>query len=451
MVYSDEQLFEKVVEVLRPFDLSVVDYEEFCDKMDEAMRLGLQKSTNGKSSIKMFPSYVTKVPNGTETGNFLALDLGGTNYRVLSVTLEGKGKSPRIQERTYSIPAEKMSGTGTELFRYIAETLSDFLDNNGMRDKKFDLGFTFSFPCEQKGLTHATLVRWTKGFTADGVEGNNVAELLQNALDEHGLHVRCVAVVNDTVGTLASCALEDSKCAVGLIVGTGTNVAYIEDSSKVEMVDNIFEPEVIVNTEWGAFGENGELDCWRTQFDKAMDIESLHPGKQLFEKMVSGMYLGELVRHILVYLVEQKVLFRGKLPERLKVRNSLLTRYLTDVERDPAHLLYSTYYMLTEDLSVPVVEPVDNRIVRYTCEMVVKRAAYLAGAGIACILRRINRSEVTVGVDGSLFKFHLKFCERMTDMIDKLKPKNTRFCLRLSEDGSGKGAAAIAASCSRKE
>nr|AAW25718.1 SJCHGC07032 protein [Schistosoma japonicum] len=217
------------------------------------------------------------------------------------------------------------------------------------------------------------------------------------------------------------------------------------------MVDNIFEPEVIVNTEWGAFGENGELDCWRTQFDKAMDIESLHPGKQLFEKMVSGMYLGELVRHILVYLVEQKVLFRGKLPERLKVRNSLLTRYLTDVERDPAHLLYSTYYMLTEDLSVPVVEPVDNRIVRYTCEMVVKRAAYLAGAGIACILRRINRSEVTVGVDGSLFKFHLKFCERMTDMIDKLKPKNTRFCLRLSEDGSGKGAAAIAASCSRKE
>lgn len=49
--------------------------------------------------------------------------------------------------------------------------------------------------------------------------------------------------------------------------------------------------------------------------------------------MVSGMYLGELVRHILVYLVEQKILFRGELPERLKVRNSLLTRYLTDVER----------------------------------------------------------------------------------------------------------------------
>ncbi|CAH8563309.1 unnamed protein product [Heterobilharzia americana] len=449
MVYSNEELFSKVVEILKPLDLSVVDYEEICERMNEAMRLGLQKSTNEKSSIKMFPSYVTRTPNGTEVGNYLALDLGGTNYRVLSVTLEGKGKHPRIQERTYSIPAEKMTGSGGDLFKYIAETLADFLDNNGIRHKKFELGFTFSFPCVQKGLTHATLVRWTKGFTASGVEGNNVADLLQVALDQLGLNVKCVAVVNDTVGTLASCSLEDPKCAVGLIVGTGTNVAYIEESSRVELMTGVKDPEVVINTEWGAFGERGELDCWRTQFDKSMDAESLHPGKQLFEKMVSGMYLGELVRHILVYLVEQKILFRGKVPERLQVQNALLTRYLTDVERDPPHLLYNTYYMLTEDLSVPIVEPIDNRIVRYACEMVVKRAAYLAGAGIACILRRINRSEVTIGVDGSLYKFHPKFCERMTDMIDKLKPKNTRFCLRLSEDGSGKGAAAIAASCLR--
>ncbi len=29
----------------------------------------------------------------------------------------------------------------------------------------------------------------------------------------------CVAVVNDTVGTMASCALEDPECAIGMIVG----------------------------------------------------------------------------------------------------------------------------------------------------------------------------------------------------------------------------------------
>ncbi|VDQ00827.1 unnamed protein product [Trichobilharzia regenti] len=434
MVYSNEQLFEKVVEIMKPLDLSVVDYEELCERMNEAMRLGLQKSTNEKSSIKMFPSYVTRTPNGTETGNFLALDLGGTNYRVLAVTLDGKGKPPRIQERTYCVPSEKMSGSGKDLFKYIAETLADFLDNNGMRHKKFELGFTFSFPCVQKGLTHATLVRWTKGFSASGVEGHNVADLLQVALDQLGLNVKCVAVVNDTVGTLASCALEDPKCAVGLIVGTGTNVAYIEDASKVELMTGVKEPEVVINTEWGAFGEKGELDCWRTQFDKCMDAESLHPGKQLYEKMVSGMYLGELVRHILVYLVEQNILFRGKLPERLQVRNALLTRYLTDLTDQNYIYIYIYIY---------------SRYFIIKCSLM---ALLLLLLGIACILRRINRPEVTVGVDGSLYKFHPKFCERMTDMIDKLKPKPTRvsnFCLRLSEDGSGKGAAAIAASCAR--
>ncbi|VDP94757.1 unnamed protein product [Echinostoma caproni] len=209
------------------------------------------------------------------------------------------------------------------------------------------------------------------------------------------------------------------------------------------------EEFVVINTEWGAFGEAGELSAYRTQFDKSVDAESINPGKQPFEKMVSGMYLGEIVRHILVYLVEQKLLFRGEMPEKFKIKDAVATKYLTEVERDPPHLSYRAHYMLTEDLEVPVVEPIDDRIVRFVCEMVTKRAAYLVGAGIACLLRRMKRQEVTVGIDGSLYKFHPRFCERMTDVIDKLKPENSRFLLRLSEDGSGKGAAAIAAAAGR--
>lgn len=44
------------------------------------------------------------------------------------------------------------------------------------------LGFTFSFPCKQEGLTSARLVNWTKGFKCTGVEGEDVVELLKNAL-----------------------------------------------------------------------------------------------------------------------------------------------------------------------------------------------------------------------------------------------------------------------------
>lgn len=47
-----------------------------------------------------------------ETGQYLALDLGGTNYRVLLVTLEGHGKPPHISETVYAIPKDIMVGTG---------------------------------------------------------------------------------------------------------------------------------------------------------------------------------------------------------------------------------------------------------------------------------------------------------------------------------------------------
>lgn len=44
------------------------------------------------------------------------------------------------------------------------------------------LGFTFSFPCKQEGLTKATLVSWTKGFKCSGVEGQDVVRLLRDAV-----------------------------------------------------------------------------------------------------------------------------------------------------------------------------------------------------------------------------------------------------------------------------
>ena len=43
---------------------------------------------------------------------------------------------------------------------------------------------------------------------------------------------------------------------------------------------------IIINTEWGAFGDNGELDFVRTKWDEQIDEQSLNPGKQTFEKMI---------------------------------------------------------------------------------------------------------------------------------------------------------------------
>lgn len=38
---------------------------------------------------------------------------------------------------------------------------------------------------------------------------------------------------------------------------------------------------MIINTEWGAFGDDGVLEFVRTRFDREVDEKTINPGKQL--------------------------------------------------------------------------------------------------------------------------------------------------------------------------
>lgn len=51
-----------------------------------------------------------------ENGDFLALDLGGTNFRVLLVKIRsGKRRTVEMHNKIYAIPIEVMQGTGEEV------------------------------------------------------------------------------------------------------------------------------------------------------------------------------------------------------------------------------------------------------------------------------------------------------------------------------------------------
>lgn len=63
---------------------------------------------------------------GLERGKFLALDLGGTNFRVLLIHLKGEHDF-EMQSKIYAIPQSIMLGSGQELFDHIAECLSNFM------------------------------------------------------------------------------------------------------------------------------------------------------------------------------------------------------------------------------------------------------------------------------------------------------------------------------------
>lgn len=59
----------------------------------------------------------------------------------------------------------------------------------------------------------------------------------------------------------------------------------MESLNNVELwTEDTNEPrQVIVNTEWGAFGDNGVIDFLRTKWDKEIDSNSLNSGKQMYD------------------------------------------------------------------------------------------------------------------------------------------------------------------------
>ncbi|KAJ1091664.1 hypothetical protein NDU88_004781 [Pleurodeles waltl] len=439
-----------VDQILSEFHLQEDDLKKLMRRIQKEMERGLRLETHEEASVKMLPTYVRSTPDGSEVGDFLALDLGGTNFRVMLVKvgedLEGQWKV-ETKNQMYSIPEDAMTGTAKMLFDYIAECISDYLDKHNMKHKKLPLGFTFSFPVRHEDIDKGILLNWTKGFTASGAEGNNVVGLLRDAIKRRGdFEMDVVAMVNDTVATMISCYYEDHMCEVGMIVGTGCNACYMEEMENVELVEGE-EGRMCVNTEWGAFGDTGELEDFRLEYDRVVDETSLNPGQQLYEKIIGGKYMGELVRLVLMKLVNESLLFDGESSDMLKTRGTFESRYVSMIEGDSEDRK-QTYNILTSLGLLPTTT--DCEIVRMACESVSTRAAQMCSSGLAAVINRMRECRredvlrISVGVDGSVYKLHPSFKEKFHAHVRMLTP-HCLITFIQSEEGSGRGAALISA------
>lgn len=447
--YASASVAEKrkmVHELCQQLILTDEQIEELTYRILNEVKKGLRKDTHERANVKCFITYVQDLPNGNERGKFLALDLGGTNFRVLLIHLK-EDNDFQMESRIYAIPQHIMLGSGTQLFDHIAECLANFMSEHNVYKERLPLGFTFSFPLRQLGLTKGLLVTWTKGFNCEGVVDRDVVQLLKDAIARRGdVQIDVCAILNDTTGTLMSCAWKNHNCRIGLIVGTGSNACYVESVEETELFDEADngKSHVLVNTEWGAFGDNGALDFVRTEFDDEVDKHSINPGKQVFEKMISGMYMGELVRLVIVKMVKAGVLFRGQNSNVLMTRGLFFTKYVSEIEADEPGS-YTNCRLVLDELGLDDASDEDCANVRYICECVSKRAAHLVSSGIAMLINKMDEPHVTVGVDGSVYRFHPKFHNLMVEKITQLLKPGLSFDLMLSEDGSGRGAALVAA------
>lgn len=151
-----------------------------------------------------------------------------------------------------------------------------------------------------------------------------------------GVPVRLAALINDTTGTLIASAYTDEKVRIGCIFGTGCNAAYMENCGSIPKLAHMNLPPdtpMAINCEWGAFDNEGKV-LPRTKYDITIDQDSPRPGQQAFEKMIAGLYLGEVFRLVMVDLHEKPGvrLFPDQDVSRLKRPYTLDASFLSAIE-----------------------------------------------------------------------------------------------------------------------
>ncbi|CRH00898.1 hexokinase, putative [Plasmodium relictum] len=456
----NEELLERINKFVDQLRVPYCILEEFVDNFVYELKKGLEahrKHPNlwipHECSFKMLDSCISDIPSGKEKGTYYAIDFGGTNFRAVRASLDGNGKIKRDQEKyslkfTGTFSHEKglldKNATATQLFDHFAERIKYIMGEfNDLDNKEIKhVGFTFSFPCTSPSINCAILIDWTKGFetgraTNDPVEGRDVCKLMNEAFARSCVPAKVCCVVNDSVGTLMSCAYQKGKstppCYIGVILGTGSNGSYYEPEWKKYKYSG-----KIINIEFGNFDKDLPL----APIDLVLDWYSSNRSRQLFEKMISGAYLGEIVRRYMVNVLQSSS------SKKMWISDTFNSESGSVVLNDTSKNFEETKKVAKDAWDIDLT---DEQVyaLRKICEAVYNRSAGLAAAVIAAIAKRIKiieHSKFSCGIDGSLYVKNAWYCKRLKEHLKViLADKSENLIIIPADDGSGKGAAITAA------
>lgn len=325
-----------------------------------------------------------------------------------------------MQSKLAVTPQLMVSQDPSELFTFVANQIKSFLvlyhkdyvepPGETRTQQPLNLGFTFSFPAYQASIRSGILLRWTKGFDIPAVVGQDVCRLLQQEIDRLHLPVRVAALVNDAAGTIMSRAytlpLSQTRTSIGAIFGTGTNCVYLEKLANIsKYLDGDYDQttdEMFISIEWGSF--NNSLSVLpNTPYDEGLNNASVNPGNQMFEKRVSGMFLGELLRLVLLQMhddpqinlfgresltTDEAIVAALDSSSPLRTRWSVDSSILSTAEADGSDDLTSLKKDIEVRLGVParMITTEDARAVKTVSCAIGTRAARLAGMAIGSVV-----------------------------------------------------------------
>ena len=428
---TPEEFLEANGFVSRSLDRSAL-VSAFLKEMDAGLK--------GKpSSLAMIPTYVSPSGELKRDTPVSVLDAGGTNLRSGTVSFPSGSAEAVIDH------LEKGSMPGTSAYVSPDDFYGTFaaqLERTRPFAADPAVGFCFSYACEAAPDGDAKLLHWTKQIQAPEIVGQWIGAELRKRLS---FAPTKLMVLNDTVTTLLAGKASERpgqrfSAYIGFILGTGTNVAYVQKTSGIaKLPAGNYPDEMIVNAESGGFSR-----IEQSKFDAAMDARTLDKGNQVFEKMIAGAYLGAIGLEI--FKAAAKAGFFKEAAKQVAALSTLESMHLDNFcaqydngKPNPLNKVFSNAN--------------DAAMARRLATPVFERAAILTAIHLAAFIVKTGggvdrEAPVCVCVDGSTYHKTRavpfpKIVQRELDQM--LGPRNIAFALTVCPDNAPMVGAAVAA------
>lgn len=358
----------------------------FLDEMDRGL--------DGEArSLAMIPAYVDtegEVPSGKPVA---VIDAGGTNLRICIAQFNDQGEVQLSGFSKQPMPGRDREISAAEFYGILVDALEP------LQDEFEHIGFCFSYPATITPGFDGRLLHWTKEIKIPELVGTHIGAGLVSALEARGIGGRKVVVLNDTVACLLAGRAQgqgfNASSYVGFILGTGTNTAYVERNESIGKVDGFLGAgSQVINVESGGFNA-----FRRGPFDLQLDARSENPGGHVFEKALSGVYMGALTLELLQALASEDV-FSPAGGAALSIMKELPTMHIDNLAADNGR-----------DIGVLGSEAftdVDRDIMTTVFGAVVDRAALLTAVNILAAVVKCGaghdpKRPVCVNIDGSTY------------------------------------------------
>ncbi|MDR2633301.1 MAG: hexokinase [Treponema sp.] len=414
----------------------------------EDVLVDMERGLGGhSSSLPMIPAYIRPVSHVPGGKTVIALDAGGTNLRAALIRFDEAGNA-----QAHSMEKRPMPGTygrlsAAQFFDTLAEVVSPLLEQEPQVE---GIGFTFSYPMEISTEADGILLGFSKEVDAPEVIGKAIGQGLREALARRKVPApQGIVLLNDTVATLLAgyVSIPPQRGyapgpVMGLILGTGFNTAYPEQSIPKIGFDSAQAPQIVV-CESGTFAHR-----YMGILDREYDATTKNPGAYTLEKAAAGAYLGPLTFHILKQAIGDGLL-RFRRAGEFRAWPSLATKDLNAFMHDPfggEGPLVSLFDADEKDAIATVL---------YLSSLVTERAARFAAAMVAAAVERMGGyhplAPVRIAVEGTTYMRYRGMRSALESYLHTLlvAEKKRFYVLSPVEQASLFGAAVAALSLSK--